>query len=419
MSRFKLPQVTIPLGAGFKLNSTTGLYDVDASAPVVATTAPASTQMLMSADGTLAYSMTLLATTLTPLVSGGSSSATIPTDGTLSGLPTTIVAGHSLSAASYVSTTGTAPYLVLWNVAAAAEEGSRWLPNIMPGSTLSLLIPQTANIYTVRGFAAGSYGGAATYESAQFSVTVASGILPATPTQTADSGATTTSVTMNWTSTAANYQVLTRNGLGSAYGSLSSAMVSTNSYTFTGLPSGASPRAVVIPQNIYGSGLPSAPFLSSLGSSSATPTPTTPASGSPYTARSSSHGDIPTSISVPSGSFIGLNFYAQIVASDGTGPGQAGFAICSSATTGPVYGQGDIGVNNSDFQHSQAADSRFTPPTYYGGMNIFQNGHTSGTSRTVYIWALLQDSSGNNLSSGPVVVTNADGSPFALTVNYQ
>ncbi|MGI4945844.1 MAG: hypothetical protein ACRYHQ_35675, partial [Janthinobacterium lividum] len=173
-------------------------------------------------------------------------------------------AGQPLSAASYVPTTGSAPYLVLWNVATAAEEGSRWLPGASPGGTLALLIPQKAGAYTVRGFAAAT-GGTATYESAQIAVTAAPGALPTVPTQTADTGATSSGVTMNWTATAPSYRVLARNGVGSAYGSLVNTTASTNSYTFTGLPAGASPRAAIIPVNANGSG-PAGLCFSFLGS---------------------------------------------------------------------------------------------------------------------------------------------------------
>jgi len=43
---------------------------------------------------------------------------------------------------------------------------------------------------------------------------------------------------------------------------MADATVTTNSYTFTGLAASSSPRAVVIPQNANGYGLPSGQFLS-------------------------------------------------------------------------------------------------------------------------------------------------------------
>ncbi len=180
-------------------------------------------------------------------------------DGTLAGLPSTIVAGQPLSAVTY--TAQSQLYLSLYRVSGGVEEGARWQVGVMPGGTLSLLIPQTAGAYTVRGFAAAT-GGSATYESGQINVTVAPGALPATPTQTADTGATSSGVTTNWTATASSYRVLARPGVGSAYGSLADATVSTNSYTFTGRPTNSSPRTVVIPQNASGYGTPSGQFLS-------------------------------------------------------------------------------------------------------------------------------------------------------------
>ncbi len=134
---------------------------------------------------------------------------------------------------------------MLYKVAGAVEEGLRWASGVMPGA-LNLLIPQTAGAY----------------ESAQFTVTAAPGALPATPTQTADTGATSSGVTMSWTATGSSYRVLARPGIGSVYGSLADTTVSTNSYTFTGRPANSLPRAVVIPQNVNGYGTPTGQFLS-------------------------------------------------------------------------------------------------------------------------------------------------------------
>lgn len=180
-------------------------------------------------------------------------------DSTLAGLPSTIVAGQPLSAATY--TTSTAPaYFVLYRAADAVEEGLRWASGAMPGA-LTLLIPQTAGAYIVRGYDAAT-GGNKVYGSAQFTVTAAPGALPAIPTQTADTGATSSGVTMNWTATGTSYRVLARAGVGSAYGSLADATVSTNSYTFTGLAANSSARAVIIPRNANGYGTPTGQFIS-------------------------------------------------------------------------------------------------------------------------------------------------------------
>jgi hypothetical protein len=180
-------------------------------------------------------------------------------DGTLTNLPATIVAGQPLSAATYTQPQST-PYFVLYRVAGAVEEGVRWASGVMPGN-LTLLIPQTAGAYTVRGYDAATAGNKV-YESAQFNVTAAPGALPATPTQTADTGTTSSGTTMNWTATAASYRVLARPGVATVYGSLADTTVSTNSFTFTGRPASSSPRAVVIPQNVNGYGTPTGQFLS-------------------------------------------------------------------------------------------------------------------------------------------------------------
>jgi len=195
------------------------------------------------------------APTPAPTPSGG----TIAPDGTLSGLPSTIVAGQPLSAATYGQPQST-PYFVLYRVAGAVEEGVRWASSVMPGN-LTLLIPQTAGAYTVRGYDAATAGNKV-YESAQFNVTAAAGALPATPTQAADTGTTSSATTMNWSATAPSYRVLARPGVGTVYGSLADTTVSTNSYTFTGLAPSSSPRAVIIPQNANGYGTPSGQFLS-------------------------------------------------------------------------------------------------------------------------------------------------------------
>jgi len=217
----------------------------------------------MTAPAGLAYQATAAATPAptpspTPAPAPTPTPAPAPTsDGTLTGLPSTIVAGQPLSAVTYGQST---PYFVLYRVAGAAEEGLRWGTNVMP-SNLGLLIPQTAGAYTVRGYDAATAGNKV-YESAQINVTAAPGALPATPTPTADTGATSSGVTMNWTATGTSYRVLARPGVGTVYGSLADATVTTNSYTFTGLAASSSPRAVVIPQNANGYGTPTGQFLS-------------------------------------------------------------------------------------------------------------------------------------------------------------
>ncbi len=178
-------------------------------------------------------------------------------DSTLANLPSTIVAGQPLSAVTYGQST---LYFVLYNVAAAVEEGLRWPSAVMPGA-LTLLVPQTAGAYTVRGYDAPTAGNKV-YESAQINVTAAPGPLPATPAQAADTNRTSSVVTTNWSATAASYHVLARPGIGTVYGSLADATVTTNSYTFTGLAPSSSPRAIVIPQNANGYGTPSGQFVS-------------------------------------------------------------------------------------------------------------------------------------------------------------
>ena len=227
----------------------------------------------MTAPAGLAYQATAAATsTPTPSPTPAPAPAPAPTptptpapaptsDGTLTGLPSTIAAGQPLSAATYGQTTG---YFVLYRVTGGVEEGFRWGANVMPGN-LNLLIPQTAGAYTVRRYDAAT-GGNVTYESAQINVTAAPGALPATPTQVADTGTTSSGTTMNWTSTATSYRVLARPGIATVYGSLADTTVSTNSYTFAGRPAGSSPRAVVIPQNANGYGTPSGQFISFLPS---------------------------------------------------------------------------------------------------------------------------------------------------------
>ncbi len=215
----------------------------------------------MAGPAGLAYQATAAATsTPTPNPTPTPTPAPGPTsDGTLTGLPSTIVAGQPLSAVTYAAGQTNA-YFVLYKVAGAVEEGLRWGTNVMPGN-LNLLIPQTAGAYTVRGYSAAT-GGSVVYESAQFNVTAAPGALPATPTQAADTSTTSSGTTMNWSATATSYRVLARPGVGSVYGSLADATVSTNSYTFTGLAPSSVPRAVVIPQNANGYGMPSGQFLS-------------------------------------------------------------------------------------------------------------------------------------------------------------
>ena len=141
----------------------------------------------------------------------------------------------------------------------------------MPGNLL-LLIPQNAASYTVRGYDA-QLDGNLIYESAQFAVTASPGPLPTYPTQTSDTNATSSSVTMNWSMQpnaqtsdtsvpVTGYRVLARAGVGSAYGSLADVTVPAGSYTFTGLAARSSPRAVVIAIGQNGYAKAGAQFLS-------------------------------------------------------------------------------------------------------------------------------------------------------------
>lgn len=383
MSRFvpKVPPLP-PLGAGFVRDPTTGLYDVDGiwpqllSGPLLATdlvtvvrdtgTVEAPNLLLYSAAmSALLAGGTTPAPTPTPTPSG----STIPADGTLSGLPSTIVAGQPLSAASYIPTTGSAPNLVLWNVAAGAEEGSRFSPFVMPGGTLSLLIPQRAGAYTVRGFAA-SAGGTATYESGQISVTAAPGALPAMPTQAADTGATATSVIMNWTSTATSYHVLARAGVGASYGSLSDqAQWPTNSFSFQNLEGNSSPRAVIIPQNANGYGTPTGQFISFV-------------QGSVAATAASALAGVPSS--VPVGTTIGgyYNYEPHPISTTLTPAGSLAWAV--------RYNNGDEVGTRAPLSGSLLPEFRLDTTTSSGSTLRIYSAKTGGT--------LLQE-------SAPITVT--------------
>ena len=179
---------------------------------------------------------------------------------TLTGMPSTIVAGQLLSSVGITQAQGVSGFVVLYR--SGADEGVRLQVGLMP-PTLVWLAPQTANAYTIRVYDAAT-GGSLLFETAQINVTAAPGPLPAQVTQTASTGATQTSVTMNWTATGTSYRFLARPGVGTSYGSLADTTLSTNSYTFTGQPAGNSPRAIVIPQNANGFGPPSSQLLTFL-----------------------------------------------------------------------------------------------------------------------------------------------------------
>lgn len=180
---------------------------------------------------------------------------------TLTGVPSTIVAGQLLSEVTF-SATAMVVFLVLYRVAGAADEGERRQSSLMSGN-LTLLVPQTAGSYTIRAYDAAP-GGNLMFESTPISVAAAPGPLPAQPTQTVDTGVTSTGATMNWTATAPNYRFLGRPASQTVYGSLVDTTLSTNSYTFTNRPAGSSPRAFVIPQNANGYGPPSIQMVSFL-----------------------------------------------------------------------------------------------------------------------------------------------------------
>jgi len=207
--------------------------------------------------------------------------------------------------------------------------------------TLLLLIPQNAGTYTVRGFAA-STGGTATYESAQFNVTAAPGALPATPTQTADTGATATGVTMNWSSTGTSYLVLATPGAGptvfgpNRYGILANTTVTTGSITFAHLSANSSPQAAVIPQNANGFG-PAASFVSAVAASAlanetlilSNPGPQT--QGTPFTLSGTYSGLTPTAFDIQRVGSVGWSS----VASQSVTIGNGTFTIAGVAATYP------------------------------------------------------------------------------------
>ncbi len=255
-------------------------------------------------------------------------------DGTLTNLPSTIVAGQALSAVTYTRTQATPAYFVLFNVTAGAEEGLRWPASVMP-SNLTLLIPQTAGAYTVRGYDAATAGNKV-YESAQINVTAAPGALPATPTQAADTGATATGVTINWSSTAPSYLVLARPGVGTVYGTLANTTVTTNSIAFARLSANSSPRAAIIPQNANGYGTAGLclSFVSATAAANETLTLASPgpqASGSYFTLSGTYSGLTPTAFDIQRVGAVGWSAVASQLVTIGNGT----FTIAEVTATYP------------------------------------------------------------------------------------
>jgi len=297
----------------------------------------------MTAPAGLAYQATAAATPAptpspTPAPTPTPTPVPAPTsDGTLSGVPSTIAAGQQLSAVTY-SQPQTVVAFILHRVATNADEGLSWLSNLMlPG--LNLLIPQNAGAYTVRAYAypgpESNPSAALVYESAQFSVTAAPGALPATPTQAADTGATATGVTMNWSSTAPSYLVMARPGVGGgSYGILARTTVTTNSYTFAGLSANSSPRAAIIPQNANGYGAAGLCFSSVSATAAANETltlasPGPQASGNYFTLSGTYSGLTPTAFDIQR---VGAPAWGP-VASQSVTIGNGTFTIAGVAAT--------------------------------------------------------------------------------------
>ncbi|MGI4945853.1 MAG: sialate O-acetylesterase [Janthinobacterium lividum] len=136
-----------------------------------------------------------------------------------------------------------------------------------------------------------------------------------------------------------------------------------------------------------------------------------------FTVRNTSQGPVPSSITVPASGTGAVSASVQVYAPDGTNSDAVAFAIGPSNTTNPPYTTGDNGVNAGDFQDFAAALGGISPATFACNFKVFPNGHASGSSRIVYLWAFLRDSGGNYPS--PVVLTNADGTPAPITVSYQ
>lgn len=184
-------------------------------------------------------------------------------DVTLTGMPSSIVAGQPLSGVTFafpVGGYGQANF-VLFNVTTGAEEGPRIPSNSLPANNLGLFTPQTNALYTMRAYNF-DYT-ALLFQSTQIAVSAPPGPLPARVQNLGDTGRTQTGVTMNWTATAPTYRLLTRPGFGSPYGSLVDTITSATSYTFTGLAAGSAARSLVVPQNSNGTGMTSFQFISS------------------------------------------------------------------------------------------------------------------------------------------------------------
>ena len=246
-------------------NATTGAYQ--GALQALTGTSGTLPSLIPAAAGTYAVKLASDSAGAGVLASSGNiavaaaSGGTQASDGTLTGLPVTIVAGQPLSAVTFsTSSASAAGRFVLWRVATGAEEGQRWSNTVLPGGSLSLLVPQISGAYTVRVY---SYSGTSLlYESAQFTASAAPGALPSPPTQTADTDAVSGGVTTNWTATAPSYHVLARNNVGAVYGTWADVTGSAASFVFTGLPANSSARSVVIPQNSNGFGTASAQFIS-------------------------------------------------------------------------------------------------------------------------------------------------------------
>ena len=131
-----------------------------------------------------------------------------------------------------------------------------------------------------------------------------------------------------------------------------------------------------------------------------------------YTARNTSGNAWPATMTFASGdNYLPFTGFSMILDGSGNGPASVVIAVGSSSTTPPVSGAagGDYGLNNSDNQSGYFVNGYGWRPS--GGMYLWRNGHAVGTISTRFLWFQLPDATW-------VLLTNTDGTPYAVTVNY-
>lgn len=365
--------------------------------PTLYSGATASFSGIQGPDGTYLP----LATLVAYLSSQG---ATVP--GQVTGLTAGTITSTSV-ALSWTAPSGTPTGYSVCATPAGGTQACTSTGSTATSYTLAGLASSKAHTITVAGVN-GAGTGAASASISATTLTAASYGTTYTATQSANSGTVNTA-----------YNVLLNPGTGGWNGNAVSLAVSGAPAPATQTPTAGSATALTFAITPSAAGTVTAtPSVSGM-----TPTPTTltytATAAAAYTLRSGGAGGAwPTSLTVPaSPGYVSINAGIVLATSGGSATTIAGrIALGTSSSLAPVSGAsgGDYGVSGSDSSDaSYYGDQNGYPGQGSAGFYAWRNGRSGGATVTRYPWLIP-----TNGSIAPIVMTNTDGTPFAITLTF-